>query len=129
MENADIKRYVHEITSSVAQLHGNANAIRRLRTNSAATYRAFAAKYPKLFDMCWDPSFDHAQFEFLMSRLEDINARRATFEESTQRVADVLNERYVIPLVGQATRSNGESNMDNIHFTCSGAGMSVKTLT
>jgi hypothetical protein len=129
MDNADIKRFVNEITDAVARTHGSPSAVRRLRTQNAVKYRAFAAKYPKLFDMCWDPSFDRAQFEFMMTRLEDVRAHRATLEESTQRVTDALNERYVIPLVGQATRSNDQAGTtEHIQVTCSGGmdGMSAK---
>lgn len=108
MENTEIIQVVSDITKQVSEQHGDFDKIHRLKMINAAKYRSFSSKYPKLFDMCWDPTFDHGQFAFLMSRMDDIRANRRTFEESTQDVCDSLNAKYIIPVVGEPTASNDE---------------------
>lgn len=129
MDTSDIKRVVAEITSEVAACNGDFAQISKLKSRGLSRYKGFQTKYPKLYDMCLDPDFEHDQFHFLMSRLDDIHTKQKTFEESTQQVCDALNEKYVIPLCGSPTRKDaGADNMDHIQFNVTSADGSVSSV-
>lgn len=127
MDSSEIRRIVHEITNAVASLGADKLRISKFKSQNSSKYRSFATKYPKLYDMCFEPRFDHEQFDMLMSRLDDIQSKRMTFEEGTRQVADHLNNRYVLPLVGAPTRNDGDPNsMDHIEFNVNGGCVSKK---
>lgn len=122
MDNADITRIVGDITERVSQLTDQGQ-IQGLKTRCSTTYKRFSSLYPKLFDSCFDPSFDRSQFGFLMSRLDCIHNNAITMEQGTREVTELLNNRYIVPLVGQPTMDAATAaSGDHVDFNVSGAG-------
>ena len=127
MDNTDIVNIVNAITVDVQKTNGNSIALRRCRAMCANKHRKFATNYPKLFEMCFSPAFDVEQFQFMIHQLEQMHDNSdVTFEECTQNVCTKLNDKYIVPLVGQPHKDVNMNDMNHIKFSTSREGEKEK---
>jgi hypothetical protein len=118
MENSDIMRIVSEITKDVSEIEGNSEShLKKCKLLHNQKNKKFASMYPKLFDICFTQGFDADQFRYMMQQLQDVHASNQTFEVGTSNVTNSLNNKFIIPLVGQPDTNVDTNDMNHLKFS------------
>lgn len=119
MDNGELEAIVDDIVATSKSQRGRGGAVSpaELRAHLSVKHKRFATSYPKLFEMCLSPTFDADQFRYMLAQMDLIQTKQMSFEDSTKKVCENLNERYILPLVGAPDASIDVTKMDHLRFT------------
>lgn len=116
MDNGELEAIVDDIVQTSKSRSGAVSPA-ELRAHLSVKHKRFATSYPKLFEMCLSPTFDADQFRYMLAQMDLIQAKQVSFEDSTKKVCENLNERYILPLVGAPDANIDVTKMEHLRFT------------
>jgi hypothetical protein len=64
-------------------------------TDLETKYKAFATKYPALFEMCKAPDFDRGNFDCIVSLLRNVQRGTMSEYDASVRFGQVIFDKYI----------------------------------